>query len=250
MKRVICLVVLVLALSGIIGFTVYTLNHKGIKKEVENKIVKKIEKITSNMNSKSLTEIYNVYLNKEKHKLKFEYLLINDKDETTFNTSLLIYFDGKTVFDDISHVSKNSNLEEILADDSISQYIKISENNFTIINNDESDYLVIGIGYLFKNSIQKYFIYNINGDMISDEDGILIYDSSLNYVYEDEEINIFYDDEYQKLAKVDNNMIYVLKEKKEKKKLYLEEYKYFIKDDKLKKELLNTYENIKLVDEK
>lgn len=250
MKRVICLVVLVLALSGIIGFTVYTLNHKGIKKEVENKIVKKIEKITSNMNSKSLTEIYNVYLNKEKHKLKFEYLLINDKDETTFNTSLLIYFDGKTVFDDIIHVSKNSNLEEILADDSISQYIKISENNFTIINNDESDYLVIGIGYLFKNSIQKYFIYNINGDMISDEDGILIYDSSLNYVYEDEEINIFYDDEYQKLAKVDNNMIYVLKEKKEKKKLYLEEYKYFIKDDKLKKELLNTYENIKLVDEK
>ena len=38
MKKVVSFVVLVLAISGIVGLTIYTLSNKGIRKDVQEKV--------------------------------------------------------------------------------------------------------------------------------------------------------------------------------------------------------------------
>ena len=50
------LIIFVAAVSGISWITVYTLNHRDIKEEVETKKNKTIEKVTTNMGNDSLAE--------------------------------------------------------------------------------------------------------------------------------------------------------------------------------------------------
>ena len=247
MKRVISLVVLVIALSGIISFTIYTLNHKGIKEEVETKVIKKIEKITSKMSNKSLTEIYNVYLNEKRHKLKLEYSLAKELDKEQLNLSLILYFDGEVIFDQIILISNNSNLEELFNDKEISDKIKITDNNFNIITDKNNEYFIINVGSYIDKYVEKYYIYDNKGNILTDNDGILIYDSSLFYTSDNgDDLDIFYDEDRQVLAKLEENVLYVFESKDNDDKFYLEEYKYVIKEGKIYKELLNSYENIKL----
>jgi len=247
MKRVISLVVLVIALSGIISFTIYTLNHKGIKEEVETKVIKKIEKITSKMSNKSLTEIYNVYLNEKRHKLKLEYSLAKELDKEQLNLSLILYFDGEVIFDQIILISNNSNLEELFNDKEISDKIKITDNNLNIITDKNNEYFIINVGSYIDKYVEKYYIYDNKGNILTDNDGILIYDSSLFYTSDNgDDLDIFYDEDRQVLAKLEENVLYVFESKDNDDKFYLEEYKYFIKEGKIYKELLNSYENIKL----
>jgi len=247
MKRVISLVVLVIALSGIISFTIYTLNHKGIKEEVETKVIKKIEKITSKMSNKSLTEIYNVYLNEKRHKLKLEYSLAKELDKEQLNLSLILYFDGEVIFDQIILISNNSNLEELFNDKEISDKIKITDNNLNIITDKNNEYFIINVGSYIDKYVEKYYIYDNKGNILTDNDGILIYDSSLFYTSDNgDDLDIFYDEDRQVLAKLEENVLYVFESKDNDDKFYLEEYKYVIKEGKIYKELLNSYENIKL----
>ena len=46
------------------------------------------------------------------------------------------------------------------------------------------------------------------------------------------------------MVKIEDNEIYALEAKEEKENIIIEEYKYQIKKNKVKKELINTYENI------
>ena len=73
-------------------------------------------------------------------------------------------------------------------------------------------------------------------------ENVLVYDEALEYSnITDEDFDIFYADDKQVLAKVEDNHIYALEEKEED-NLILEEYIYTIKSDKAEKELINTYE--------
>ena len=73
MKKVICVFILIIALAFISGITVYTLFNKGTRKEVPTKIIKKISKVTSNVGKTSVQDIYNIYLNDSRHKVKALY---------------------------------------------------------------------------------------------------------------------------------------------------------------------------------
>lgn len=249
MKRIISLLILITALSSITYFTYYTLTHKEIKEEVEEKVNKKIERVTSNLTNNRLSEIYNIYLNKEKHKLKLEYTHSYTEEGTT---NITVYFDGISILNELISINNETNLESLLLNETISNEIKLTDNNFKILTSEDKEYLLININYILSNNTSKYFIFNNDGNMITKKEGITVYNNEKYYINNDnEELNIFYGTEnYQILAKVEDNYIYSLEEKKNKKELNIEEYKYFIKNGKLEKEKVFTYDNIKIREEK
>lgn len=244
-KWVFSFLILIGALIGIIWGTTYILNNNGLKKQEKAEVKRKIEKATSNENKTNLTEIYNIYFNNEKHKVKLEYQILTRSDETLY-TLLYVYFDGKKSLErefitlqDVSTIKEVFSLED-------SSNLKVNENDFKIIKEGETEYLLVNIG-IMTDSIKNYFyLINNNGDILDDE-GILVSDSSKDYLdSENNPFNNYYDVDNKTLAKIDGNEIYALEEKKEKKKLNLVEYKYYLKDKKLKKEKIQVYEDIKL----
>lgn len=249
-KWIFSFLILVSALTGIIWGTNYVLHNKGIRVDVKNKVKKTIEKVTSNKGKSNLTEIYNIYLNGEKHKLKIEYQLVNKSDEEQ-DVSLYVYFDGKNTLE--REIVVLQNIEEMDIDgvfllEDIGPNIEINENSFKILNDGESDYLVLSMG-IVQDSIQKYYyLLDNNGDLMNDV-GILISDSAKNYVEVNGEVfNNYYDNENRTLAKIKDNNIYALEEKTDKKNLNLVEYKYYFDDGKLKKEKIVTFEDIMIKD--
>ncbi len=72
-KWIFSILILIGALIAIIWGTNYILNNNGLKKQEKNEVKHTIEKVTSNETSNNLSEIYNIYLNNEKHKVKMEY---------------------------------------------------------------------------------------------------------------------------------------------------------------------------------
>lgn len=248
MKRIFSVCILIIALSGIIWVTVFTLNNKGIRQSIEKVEKKNIEKVTSNETKNNLSEIYNIYLNKEKHKIKIDYQLTNDS-YSGLALNLYIYYDGKKVLEQI--VINNMEFEsvsEIFDSEEINAFIRINETSFKILKEGENDYLLFLVGSITDVSAKNYFIINNNGDLLSDE-GILVYDSSKNYKSLDENVELYYDADEKLLAIINENNILALEEKQVKKKLHLDEFKYYIKDGKLEKELLQTFDNIKKVEE-
>ena len=243
MKRVICLIFLIAVLSGISYITYYTLNNKGVKENVNNKIVLYKQKISSNVSDNSLVEVFSVYLNNNKHKLKFEYVFVNNDDNTS-NLNLMVYFDGKALMEQIINTGKYKTFKDLLDNDELMTSIKLAENDI-IIFESSNDYLILNIKYFEDNyNYNKYFIFDDKGAILTEEEGLLAYKSNINYINSD--INNFYlEDDKQVLAKINKNVIYVLVEKKVNKKINLEEYKYYIKDEKLISELINTYKNVK-----
>lgn len=242
MKKIVSIIILILALTGIIGVTVYTLNHKGVREEVEPKVHKEIEKVTSKLTNENLTEIYNVYLNKERHKLKIEYGFINEEENSKIE--LFVYLDGKTILNEQVMISDKTNFTNLVEEELFDTIIKLKEKNLKIMEFENKEYLLIDVFYNLEYNQEKYFLFNVKGESYFEE-GILVFDEKVNYQLDNDEVlDIFYDTEHQVLAKVDKNEIYVLELKKGKKKNQLLEYKYFIKENKLEKELLNTYDNI------
>lgn len=245
MKKIISIIILVLALSGITIGTIYTLKHKGIRTEIEQKTIQSIEKITSNVANQSLTEIYNVYLNKEKHKLKLEYFF--DEEDVNAHIDLLIYLDGETIFNDQLMKSKTLSLSDAMESEEFN-LVQLQQENLKILKFDEQEYLLVEVLYSLESKQERYFLFNSDGESYF-EDGILIFDDSVYYQLEgEEELNIFYDTDYQILAKCEEQAIYVLELNQEKKKYQFLEYKYTIENNSLEKELLNTYDNIIIVE--
>jgi len=243
MKRVISLVVLVISLILISGLTIYTLSNKGTRKEVPTKIIKEVSKVTSNVTKNAVADVYNVYLNDSRHKVKTEYNVVFEDKKAQIN--LVIYIDGKEIFNElVSSGVGAKDIDYLFLDENISRYVHLTEKDIKIIKDKKEEYMVINIGYYTDKALKKYYIFNEKGKNITDED-LIVLDTSKKYVTSDNEaLEMLYDKMY--LAKIDNNDIYVLKYVNENEEVKLEEYKYTLKNAKLNKELINTYSGIKL----
>lgn len=245
-KWIFSFLILIVALAGIIWGTVFVLNNNGLKKEEKKEIRKVIEKVTSNETTSNLSEIYNIYLNNEKHKVKLEYQLTTRFDET-LSTILYIYFDGKKCLDmEVSSLQEVANIHDVFSNEVVGPNISVNESSFVILKENEIEYLLVNVG-VNDDSIRKYYyLINNNGDIMYDK-GILVSDSNKDYlINEGEPFNNYYDSENKTLAKIEGNDIYALEEKTEKKKINLIEYKYYFKEGKLKKEKIQVFEDIKL----
>lgn len=243
MKRLFSLILLVVVISGLIYITHYTLNNKGIRTEVKRRESSAIEKVSSNMTKNNLSEIYNIYLNNERHKVKIEYQLVNKSDKE-IGLTLYVYFDGKNALErEVVYSSNYNSVIDLMKDDTISNIIQINEKRFWNLKDDSREYLVIDVGIYGEDSKRLYYILNGSGDILNEE-GILKSDTSKIYMIDDDLFENYYDD--MTLAKLDNNIIWALEEKTQKKNLNLLENKYYIKDGKLEKELIKTYENVSL----
>ena len=227
--------ILIIALIGISTLTVYTLTHQNVKGDQVIRKVKSIEKATSNMTENELSETYNVELNGKRHRLKCVYLVVFEKKEVKIN--LTLYLDGFEIYNkDIENNSKAKTIEEVFEENS---NLRIEEANIQIIESDK-DYLLIDMITNLKDEKEEYFVWNDKRNVVLEN--ILVYDQTLKYDYETEEENIFYDEEKQVLAKIEDNTIFALEEKEEEDTTILEEYKYTIKNNKAEKELINRYE--------
>ncbi len=245
MKKFLSCVLFLVVLSGIIGLTIYTLNNRGIREEPQTEIKNKIEKTTSNVSNNSLTEMYNVYFNKLKHRVKLEYSVVREED--IYSLYLVVYFDGKSILTGYVASSKElTTIEEYLGDENIDELVRLDASNIKIVKDDDKEYMMLDVGYFDSVLKEKYFIFDNDGNSLV-EPGILVVDLA-NYFLnsDDEELDIFYDTEYQKLAKIEENAFYALEPVEKNKKWVIYEYKYIFKDGKLEKELIKTYENVKL----
>ena len=238
MKRKICALILVLFLISISLYTVYIINNVGINKPTSISETKKIKLSSSNIDDNSISKLFNVYLNGLKHRLKVEYNFTKEA------TSLVIYLDGNPIFQE--NVVENysaPNIKELFKESNIIQYVDINEQNFEIIKTDQ-DYLVLKIGYYNGQIKQKYFI--INEHVILNKYGILIRDSSQYYIdNSNQELTIFYG-ENQIMAYIEINSIYSLELENNENVYNFLEYKYKIENNNFTKELINTYNYIKI----
>ncbi len=247
MKKIVSLIVLTLALGGIFSLTLYTLMHKEIKKEVTSKVSKKIELVNSNINNNGLIDIYNIYLNNEKHKLKFDYS-INIEDNKDIGV-LTGYIDGEKIFlEDVIDNLEYQNIEELFKDDIVKNYVNIDMDSLEIIK-DKEDYLLIKVGSYLGNIKEKYYLINSKGKLLIN--GIVIRDDSVKYLSKDkEELNIFYDSLEQIRVKREGKYFYILEESKQEESnlIDINEYKGYIKNGKFIKELVQTYSNIRKIE--
>ena len=132
-KWIFSILILIGALIAIIWGTNYILNNNGLKKQEKKEIKHTIEKVTSNETSNNLSEIYNIYLNNEKHKVKMEYQLLQKSEESLY-ILLYIYFDGKKSLEmEVASLIENSTIHSVFLNEDIGDNIKISESSFKIL---------------------------------------------------------------------------------------------------------------------
>lgn len=244
-KWIFSILILIGALIAIIWGTNYILNNNGLKKQEKNEVKHTIEKVTSNETSNNLSEIYNIYLNNEKHKVKMEYQLLQKSEESLY-ILLYIYFDGKKSLEmEVASPIETSTIHSAFLNENIGDNIKISESSFKILKEKDTEYLLVNIGVIDSSIKKYYYIINNNGDIVNNK-GILVSDSNKDYLMGEHEFNNYYDLDNKTLARVDGNEIFALEEKTEKKKLKLIEYKYYFKDGKLKKDKVAVFEDIKI----
>lgn len=240
------LVLLIVAISAICWLTSYALENKGIREEVENKVFKNIEVISSNMTDNALSEIFNVYLNDEKHKIKFDYYI--SIVEGIASIDLIAYLDGKSVLNEnVAMGIVADNIEEVFADENVSNYVRLTEKNFKVLNFENNEHLMVDLGFFDKFYKEKYFLISKDAEVLI-ENGILVRDDSVHFVdVDDKELDIFYSNDYQTLAKVENNAIYVLMLVENNNLYDFKEYKYSYQNGSLVNELLTTYIEIKKI---
>lgn len=244
MKRT-SLIILVIALIGITTLTVYTLANQEIKGTQEIKKIKSIEKASSNLTENELNEIYNVELNGKRHRLKSNYRVVLEEEYAKI--TLTLYLDGFEIL--TKDIITNLDLKEIEKNfqDQINNFETISEENIKIIKTDE-DYLAISITSKIEALKEEYFIWTSNGDNLLKN--VVIYDEGTKYVSTTEEaLDIFYDDEKEIMAKIEDNEIYAIERADVDDAIVLEEKVYTLKKGKVEEKKLNTYENIVVASE-
>ncbi len=247
MKKIVCLIVLILALGSITFLTVYTLSNKGVKENVVDKVNRKIENVTSNITDSSLNEIYNVYLNDHRLKLKMEYNININKENSLVSGNLLVYIDGnRVILENVINNIKQENIKDVFGNSLVDNYVRIDMNNIEIIKENGQEYLLLKIGAVDKDKIkEKYYLFDDKGNSLIDE-GLIIRDDNEIIINEDNsELNVFYDTlNGQVRVKRENNIFYVLELENEDNKMVLNEYKYYFKNKKLNKELIVTHEGV------
>mgnify|MGYP001037455668 CR=1 FL=1 len=246
MKRFFSLLFLIGVVSVITWFTYYTLNHKGIREDLDKELKEGIEKTSSNLSNDVVADVYSVFLNEKKHKLKLEYnvtFVEYNKPEIHLN----IYLDGKSLFSElVANNVEAFDTEDLFDDEAIVNNVRIKDEDFKIIEAQGKEYLVIEVGYYTEYIAKKYFIYDENSKSLI-KAGITKFDKSNLYLNSDNtKLDIFYggDDDTQIIAKLENNEFYALVLEKVDKKKVLVEYKYFISEGKLEKEKINTISDI------
>lgn len=239
MKKI-WIVILLLVLAGITTLTVYTLTHMDILGSERVIKVKSIEKASTNMTRNELSEIFNIQLNGKRHKLKFNYYV--DFEDTT-NINLVVYLDGDVLLEkELITNLKEKDIAEVFNNETVDE-LRIKESNLKIMKSEDQDFILVDIYTNLERLKEEYYIWNDEGEILLE--GLLAFDNSLDFTYE-EDTNIFYDDEQQLLAKIEDNTIYSLELKEQEDMYIFEEYEYKIENDKITKELINTYENIKV----
>lgn len=243
MKKI-WIAILLLVLAGITTLTVYTLTHMDILGSERVIKVKSIEKASTNMTRNELSEIFNIQLNGKRHKLKFNYY-INFEDTTSIN--LVIYLDGNSLLEkELITNLKEKEIAEVFNNETVDE-LRITESNLKIMKSEDQDFILVDLNTNMKYLKEEYFIWNDEGEALLE--GLLAFDNSLDLTYE-EDTNIFYDEDLQVLAKIEDNTIYSLELKEQENTYYLEEYEYIIENNSITKELINTYENIKVKNRK
>lgn len=239
MKKI-WIVILLLVLAGITTLTVYTLTHMDILGSERVIKVKSIEKASTNMTRNELSEIFNIQLNGKRHKLKFNYYV--DFEDTT-NINLVVYLDGDVLLEkELITNLKEKDIAEVFNNETVDE-LRIKESNLKIMKSEDQDFILVDIYTNLERLKEEYYIWNDEGEILLE--GLLAFDNSLDFTYE-EDTNIFYDDEQELLAKIEDNTIYSLELKEQEDMYIFEEYEYKIENDKITKELINTYENIKV----
>ncbi len=246
MKKILSLIIGIIALSGIIGITVYTLNSRGVRRDVVNSQGEVIELVSSNFNGNVLAELYNVYLNGQRHKIKFEYKVQLEKELNEGFLELLVYFDGGNIINEniISKLDiEDVSAEEVFSNEDINN-IKLNIDDIQIIKIEDKDYILLEINCYGNYNKSFYFLFDDLGDLLV-PNGAVIKDESVYYITD---LQIFYDDSEQILAKYEDGQIYVLEPLVEEDKISLVECKYYYEDGKAKRDVLNTYEDIKIAE--
>ena len=239
MKKI-WIAILLLVLAGITTLTVYTLTHMDILGSERVIKVKSIEKASTNMTRNELSEIFNIQLNEKRHKLKFNYYV--DFEDTT-NINLVVYLDGDVLLEkELITNLKEKEIAEVFNNETVDE-LRIKESNLKIMKSEDQDFILVDIYTNLERLKEEYYIWNDEGEILLE--GLLAFDNSLDFTYE-EDTNIFYDDEQELLAKIEDNTIYSLELKEQEDMYIFEEYEYKIENDKITKELINTYENIKV----
>ncbi len=227
--------ILIIMLIGITALTTFTLMNQKIEDTQVVKKVKSVEKATSNLTENELNEVYNINLNGKRHRLKCNYLVTFENSSASIY--LRLYLDGFEIYTGlVDDDFKANDIDEVFSKEN--NYLTIEEEDIKVLNED-NDYLLVEISSDLDHLKKEYFVWNEKRDPILEH--ILVLDESIIYESVAEE-NIFYDEDTQTLAKIEDNEIYSLEEKEEEDTLYLEEYVYKIGKNKYQKELKNTYE--------
>lgn len=232
--RKVSIVIFTVFTIAITALTIYTLTNKKIEGTQEIIKIKTIEKASSNMTEKELSEVFNIELNGKRHRLKSNYRLSNEEEQTSL--MLTLYLDGfEIVTKEILSNIKEGNIDEIFTEEE--NVLLIDEDDIHVIKEDQ-DYLLVSIDSDIDGLKEEYFVWTVTRKSILDS--ILVYDEKIEFA--SEESNIFYDEDATVLAKVEDNTIYVLEPLETEEGLVLEEYTYNIKNEEATKELINTYE--------
>lgn len=232
--RKVSIVIFTVFTIAITALTIYTLTNKKIEGTQEIIKIKTIEKASSNMTEKELSEVFNIELNGKRHRLKSNYRLSNEEEQTSL--MLTLYLDGFEILTkEILSNIKEGNIDEIFTEEE--NVLLIDEDDIHVIKEDQ-DYLLVSIDSDIDGLKEEYFVWTVTRKSILDS--ILVYDEKIEFA--SEESNIFYDEDATVLAKVEDNTIYVLEPLETEEGLVLEEYTYNIKNEEATKELINTYE--------
>ncbi len=253
MKRVISLIIGILAISGITGLTIYTLQNKGLKEDISSTSNKEIELVTSTYNGSNLSELYNVYLNNQKHKLKFEYRaqVIDTNVGKIGSLELIVYFDGGSIIHE--EIVNNINAEEAIAEEFFKNTnvsaVKLNLEDIKKTKINDKEYILLALDYYDIFNKSKYFLFDDKGDLLVNN-GSLIKDNSIHYLNKDNtELNIFYgsNTSEQIMAKYEDGAIFAIEPivNPDNPEIYtLIECKYYYQDNEIIREELNTYPEV------
>ncbi len=254
MKKVISLIIGIVSILGIIALTTYTLTHKGIRNR--NNVTAndtKIELVSSTYNGNVLAEIYSIVLNGQKHKIKFEYNMVLNPETQITSAFLRVYYDGGNIItEDIIDNFKVDNIEDLLSNTQVKNYVKITTDKIEIKKINDKEYVLLKVGYYDSYIREKYFFFDDNGDLLINK-GTVIKDNGVKYVtLDNQELDVFYgvNNEEQILGKFEDNIMYALEVISHEEDLNYDivECIYYFEDEKLVREELKTYPDIKRID--
>ena len=254
MKKVFSLIIGIVVISGIIALTSYTLTHKDIRNKGTIKEENtNTELVSSNFNGETLAEIYSVYLNGQRHKIKFEYNRVLNRETAISSVFLRVYFDGGNIItEDVVNNYIVSDIKTLFEDKDIKDIVKIDIDDIEIRKINEKEYVLLKVRYYDSREVEKYYLFDDRGDLLINN-GTIIKDNRVRYVTMDnQKLDVFYgvNPEEQIMGKFENNIMYALElMKHEEDDMYeVIEYIYYFKDEEFVKEELKTYPNIKRLD--